>query len=114
MGLDMYLHKRKSDEIGYWRKHNRLHGFFEEMWREYNPDTTDDFNCTDLVLSNKDLEKVETAIKNRLLPKTSGFFFGQDSYDYYDSEMQKADLEIINEAKQAIKDGYDVVYSCWW
>ena len=45
MGLDMYLHKRQSEEIGYWRKHNRLHGFFEEMWRERNPDAQDDFNC---------------------------------------------------------------------
>ena len=114
MGLDMFLHKRKSDEIGYWRKHNRLHGFFEEMWRERHPDAQDDFNCVDMILTKSDLDKVESAIKNRLLPKTSGFFFGQDSYDYYDSEMQKKDLDIIKEAKQAIKDGYDVVYSCWW
>jgi hypothetical protein len=84
------------------------------MWRERNPDVKDDFNCVDMLLTKSDLDKVESAINNRLLPKTSGFFFGQDSYDYYDSEMQKSDLKIINEAKKAIKDGYDVVYSCWW
>jgi hypothetical protein len=114
MGLDMFLHKRQSEEIGYWRKHNRLHGLFEEMWREKFPDSNDDFNCTDFRLSMEDLNKIEVAIKNRLLPKTSGFFFGEDSYDYYDSEMQQTDLDIIKEAKEAIKDDYEVVYSCWW
>jgi hypothetical protein len=24
-------------EIGYWRKHNRLHGWFEEQYFKYNP-----------------------------------------------------------------------------
>jgi hypothetical protein len=61
-----------------------------------------------------DLDKVERAIKDKLLPKTSGFFFGQDSYDYYDEEMQKTDLEIIKQAKEATENGYDIVYSCWW
>jgi hypothetical protein len=114
MGLDMFLHKRQSEEIGYWRKHNRLHGFFEQIWKERHQNSEDDFNCVNMVLTISDLNKVENAIKNRLLPKTSGFFFGEDSYDYYDSEMQKYDLEIINEAKQSIKEKYEVVYSCWW
>ena len=114
MGLDMYLHKRQSEEIGYWRKHNRLHGLFEQMWRERHPDAQDDFNCVDMLLTMTDLDKVERAIKDKLLPKTSGFFFGQDSYDYYDKEMQKTDLEIIKQAKEATENGYDIVYSCWW
>ena len=57
MGLDMYLHKRQSEEIGYWRKHNRLHGLFEQMWRERNPDAQDDFNCVDMLLTMTDLIK---------------------------------------------------------
>ena len=35
MGLDMFLHKRpKGEEIGYWRKHNRLHGWMEHLWEK--------------------------------------------------------------------------------
>jgi hypothetical protein len=29
MGLDMYLLSNKRKEIGYWRKANQIHGFFE-------------------------------------------------------------------------------------
>jgi hypothetical protein len=117
MGLDMYLYKRKSDqsnEIAYWRKHNRLHGLFEKMWRKKFPNSKNDFNCIDFHLDMEDLNKVESAIKNRLLPKTSGFFFGEDSYDYYDIEMQMSDLGAITEAIHAKSNNYEIVYTCWW
>ena len=29
MGLDMYLFSNKRKELGYWRKANHIHGFFE-------------------------------------------------------------------------------------
>ncbi len=54
MGLDMYLHKRpKGEEIGYWRKHNRLHGWMEHLWEKRG--NTGVFNCVDLLLDNDDL-----------------------------------------------------------
>jgi hypothetical protein len=30
MGLDMYAHKVQKEELAYWRKHNRLQGWFEQ------------------------------------------------------------------------------------
>ncbi len=45
MGLDMYAYRTKEfvdddntqikdeKEIAYWRKHNRLHGWFEEQYK---------------------------------------------------------------------------------
>jgi hypothetical protein len=113
MGLDMYLHKRpKGEEIGYWRKHNRLHGWMENLWEKRG--NTAEFNCVDLVLDNDDLNQLQKDIEEKELPTTTGFFFGGDSYDHYDADMQQEDLNIIKNAKQAIKDGYDIVYSCWW
>ncbi len=113
MGLDMYLHKRtKGEEIGYWRKHNRLHGWMEHLWETRG--NTEVFNCVDLVLYKEDLDTLENVIKGKDLPSTKGFFFGGDSYNHYDADMQQEDLNIIKNAKQAIKDGYDIVYSCWW
>jgi len=113
MGLDMYLHKRpKGEEIGYWRKHNRLHGWMEHLWEKRG--NTAEFNCVDLVLDNDDLNQLQKDIEEKDLPSTTGFFFGGDSYDHYDEQMQQEDLDTLKNAKQAIKDGYDIVYNCWW
>lgn len=113
MGLDMFLYKRQpSEEIGFWRKHNRLHGWMEKLWEERG--NTGEFNCTDLVLYMEDLTKLQKDIEEKNLPKTGGFFFGNDSYDYYDEEMQQEDLNIIKQAKKSIEEGYDIVYNCWW
>ena len=47
MGLDMYAYKTSKvvedkkeitddnrEELAYWRKHNRLHGWMEELWED--------------------------------------------------------------------------------
>ena len=75
---------------------------------------TGEFNCVDLVLYDDDLSQLQKDIEEKDLPSTTGFFFGGDSYDHYDADMQQEDLNIIKNAKQSIKDGYDIVYSCWW
>ena len=40
MGLDMMAMKVKKEEIGNWRKHNRLHGWMESRWRELGNEGT--------------------------------------------------------------------------
>ena len=58
------------------------------------------------------------------MPQTGGFFFGDDSYswenengeehkgkDYYHKET---DLNFIEQAREAIKDGNKVFYNCWY
>ena len=53
MGLDQYLYKRpKSKEIGYWRKHNRLQGWMQNLYENKGGDGT--FNCVDLDLTMDD------------------------------------------------------------
>ena len=63
MGLDMYAYRRKKgqskddmEEIMYWRKHNRLHGLMEEIYREKGGQ--DDFNCVTLRLKKKDMKRI--------------------------------------------------------
>lgn len=126
MGLDQYAfivfpvseHKGIEEEdnredIAYWRKHNRLHGWMENLYVAKGGKET--FNCIDLELTLEDLDKLEKDIKSSSLPHTQGFFFGDDSYSYDDKEEQASkDLEFIDTAKKNIADGNKVYYSSWW
>ena len=134
MGLDQYAYKVKSKydkststetitktEIAYWRKHNRLQGWMENLWKDKGGEGT--FNCIDLGVMEEDLDELEGKIQEHDLPETDGFFYGNDSYnlnhpDYirhgYSYEDEPNDLRFITDARKAIKDGYRIVYSCSW
>lgn len=114
MGLDQYAIATKentqSRDLRYWRKHNRLQGWMEALWRSKGG--KGEFNCKDVELTLTDIADLERAITNMELPETGGFFFGSDSYgDFYEPEE---DLPFIKEARQMIEDGWTVVYSSWW
>lgn len=140
MGLDQYAYKRDADEgedgnitIAEWRKHNRLHGWMEELWEDKGrPNFTNsesqpmgDFNCQPVELTLSDIEQLEAHISNKSLPDTQGFFFGNDSYswdedgegnklpegDYY---YKETDLQFIEDARQALEEGKKVFYDSWW
>ena len=114
MGLDQYARRvvahdpDNSEEIAYWRKHPNLQGWMEALWREKGGEG--EFNCVDVELTLEDLEQLEAAIEGAELPDTDGFFFGNNSDDYY----REQDLEFIAEASKAIEQGYKVVYTSWW
>jgi hypothetical protein len=91
MGLDMYastlMQAPKSDvdfdgndaiELHYWRKHPNLHGWMESLYYEKGG-TADSFNCVNLQLTARDLDRLETAIRGGTLPLTQGFFFGEST-----------------------------------
>ena len=112
MGLDQYASIRKDGqedlEIAYWRKHPNLQGWMENLWREKG--NAGEFNCMEVELTFEDLEQLEQAIEGSELPETAGFFFGNNSDDYYREE----DLAFIADASEAIEQGYKVIYSSWW
>jgi len=124
MGLDMYAYRVAANavvndfeyddalppnEFFYWRKHHDLHGWMEELYRAKGGDK--EFNCVPLRLTFDDLLALEDAVLNNTLPKTTGFFFGNNPPD----DITKAeDLNFIAEAKYAIYKGYAVYYSSWW
>ena len=138
MGLDQYAYAKVSEdgeeeEIAYWRKHNRLHGWMEKLWElKGRPNFTEgvdeqpmgDFNCVPVELGLSDLEQLEAVIVNKAMPETGGFFFGHDSFDWEDEDgnplaegeyyYKESDLEFIEKARTAISDGKKVYYNSWW
>ena len=127
MGLDMYAFKMKAKEAGdtqtmagwpeviereemaYWRKFNHLHGWMEGLYREKGG--TGEFNCVYVRLEQADLDRLKTALDNRKLVHTPGFFFGTSEWD--DLHIIHT-VEFIDNAKQALLDGDAVFYFSWW
>lgn len=112
----------KPFEIGYRRKHPNLHGWMEKLWLRKNgfPSNTDvqfiedkeppSFNGIELELTWDDLDDLERAIRNRKLPDTQGFFFG----DPADNRYYVQDLEFVNTAKAEVFLGLKVFYNSSW
>ena len=140
MGLDMYAYAvvqggqqdGEEESLAEWRKHNRLHGWMEELWEDKGQpfdgklegNSMGDFNCVPVELTLEDLDQLESDINEKVLPETGGFFFGDDSFSWTDSNdkpfkdgdyfHKETDLEFIREAREAISDGQEVYYSSWW
>lgn len=123
MGLDQYAYtasKAGSDwgtseqrELAYWRKHPNLHGWMEKLWRKKGgqpPADDPTFNGVELELTWEDLDELEQDILNGVLPHTRGFFFGENSDEYY----RERDLEFIKQARAEIFTGLKVFYNSSW
>lgn len=68
------------------------------------------FNNQPIRLSISDLDQLETAIKLKELPETTGFFFGDNA----DDEYYEDDLKFIEQARIAMREGFEVYYDSWW
>ena len=118
MVLDQYAAVKdengETQELAYWRKHNRLQGWMEELYTRKGG--MKEFNCVDLELTEEDINDLENAIDNKSLPETGGFFFGNDSYSDYEGEYgyKEEDVKFISNARKALEEGRTVIYSCWW
>ena len=115
MGLDQVAIAKKGDEekvIADWRKHNRLQGWMESLYRSQGG--TGDFNCQPVKLTLDNINSLEKTVRKAELPKTEGFFFGSDSYEFDMNYYASKDLEFIAQAKEAIADGLAVTYNCLW
>ena len=113
MGLDIYFTRKKTNEIGYFRKVNFLVKYFEnkgmdvenqrplEIFKEDVEELAE--NCRK-VLENHDLAE-------ELLPTCSGFFFGGTDYDeFYMSDIINT-IEII---ERVLKEtNFDEEYICY-
>ena len=131
MGLDMYaytttkagaqqqfwdqydLEDAKKDttkprEIAYWRKHPNLHGWMRRLWESKG--NSGDFNGDELELTWADIDALEQAVTHGQLPDTGGFFFGNNSDEYYRSQ----DLEFIKNARAELFLGLKVFYNSSW
>ena len=95
-------------EIAYWRKHPNLHGWMRRLWESKG--NSGSFNGDELELTWDDLEQLEQAIRDKNLPDTSGFFFGNDADDHY----REHDLKFVREAKAEAFLGLKVFYNSSW
>jgi hypothetical protein len=114
--LNLSVDRTSAQEIASWRKHNRLHGWMEALWRVKTGEEGE-FNTEELLLELIDITNLEKAIINDELPETGGFFFGIDSYEYEEDEIKwqkEQDLKFVKEARQAIMEGDEVIYNSWW
>ena len=114
MGLDAYGKVRSPEgevkEIAYWRKHNALHGWMENLYRKKGG--TKEFNCVPLELVEADLEMLELVVASAKLPETGGFFFGCDSR--FCGHYKEQTLQFIEEAREYLVKGWAVAYDSWW
>ena len=106
-------------ELAYWRKHPNLQGWMESLWKhkmhQANRDIEESewgssFNGVELELDAADLDALERAVKKRQLPKTSGFFFGDEKDQHY----YEHDLEFIRQARAELFMGLKVFYNSSW
>lgn len=126
MGLDMYAfavypEKAKGDfevsdeatkeEFQYWRKHNALHSWMENLYINKGG-TQLSFNCIPLRLTEEDLLQLIADAKAHKLQSKTGFFWGVE-YDY-DDEIANEDIEFAHKALAKIDQGYAVYYDSWW
>lgn len=61
MGLDMYLHKAKREEVAYWRKANAIHAWFSRLHEKETGEELD--NCQYMTVSKEDLIKLRNDCK---------------------------------------------------
>lgn len=97
-----------ATEIFRWRKHPSMQGWMEQLYRNKGG-IEETFNCVPVRLTMDDLNQLEKDIKNKSLPHTTGFFFGED-----DGSETVEDLKFVYLAKEEIKKGNIVAYSSWW
>jgi hypothetical protein len=136
MGLDQYAYAvahegAEQEQLTTWRKHNRLHGWMEQLWEDKGRpdwDSTEqplgDFNCQPVELTDSDIEQLEAHIEGKSLPETGGFFFGDDSFEWADDEgnppaqgdyyYKQDDVKFIRLARKALQEGKKVFYDSWW
>ena len=114
MGLDQYAYIRENTKEFYWRKHSKLQEFMENVWYQ-EQGNNEEFNCRELILTKKILEKLLKCVETNTLPESEGgFFYGHQFQDEAAEESKEEDIKFCKEALQAIKDGKQVIYSCWY
>jgi hypothetical protein len=121
MGLDMTVYTtnealasevdfnvKQVEELHFWRKHPNLHGWMERLYIAKGGRFTT-FNCTNLALTEHDLDALERTVRNNTLPHTKGFFFGES-----DGSEKEGDLVFIAKARTSTTAGQRVFYRPWW
>lgn len=95
MGLDMYLHKVKSEEVAYWRKANAIHAWFERNIADGEIE-----NCKEYMVSKEDLEKLLSDCKAVL--KSSKLVYKEVDVKQYDYD--KGDYILVKKMMKVLEN----------
>lgn len=120
MGLDIFFMKKKSRQVGYFRKVNFLVKYFSDLGFEVQ-------NQTPFRVSKEDIEILLSRCKQvladnseaeRLLPTMEGFFFGSTEYDSYYFEDVKNVKEYIESELlpqfNKLDSDEDIYFETWY
>jgi len=115
MGLDMYLVDRAGNDLGYWRKANAIHGWFiRAVANEVD-------NCKPVRVTREQLAQLrklclmviaDRTLAHKLLPPTTGFFFGSYDIDNCYFEDLRDTVRIIDNALNSKKRVF--IYRASW
>ena len=102
--------EKAQEDLASWRKHHDLHGWMKNLYNEKGG-KAQSFNCVTVQLEEKDLNRLEEDEKSNQRPQTTGFFFGNNPPN---DDTIEEDLEFVQKAREAIKEGKVVYYYSWW
>ena len=109
--------KEVEYEVAYWRKANAIHNWFVKNVQDGKDE------CEKFDVSIEQLQSLVSACKSvlarhslaeKLLPPTSGFFFGNtDIDDWYFEDLQKT-INMLMPVIEADMTGWDIQYRSSW
>lgn len=126
MGLDMYfmvveadrVADRSSDinfeiedkfnrpELHYFRKHNQLNGWLQELYVEKGGDYNE-FNCSVMIMTISDFRRLRRDVRLNNLKPASGFFWGNCVID---RDVKNEYYQLCRKAINRIRNHNEVVY----
>ena len=107
------------EELAYWRKANAIHNWFVKNVQDGRDDCQQAYVSRSQLADLSSICKQVLAARNtenaneiaaKLLPTTSGFFFGNPADDYY----KQQDLAFVQQARAEIFTGLKVFYNSSW
>lgn len=115
-----YGRERIFDSVMYWRKANQIHKWFVENIQDGVDDcgiyVVSEEQLTELYdTAKRVLETKDQSVARKLLPTTSGFFFGSTEYDQWYYENVKETVEQLEKCLKEIDFENEIVYytSSW-
>lgn len=99
------IERGNTGEAHYWRKNHTLQNWMRERWA-LNIGDKEEFNCIEFQLYKDDIDTLKTNIIN------GDSEMGEPHYK--DSGHKKYDLEFVEGALKALKNGRKVIYDSSW
>lgn len=115
--LDLDAFSLETTDLGYWRKHSDLHGYFQKLYYDLTPAEyqAESFNCEYLVLDREMIHDIIEKAKQQLdghkvFEEARGFFWGESQPEDWEDTIELFE-RVLN---QVDFENETVLYSSWW